>query len=761
MRRVLLLICTLLPAIYFFVGCEKKIVGKERENVPPVVHFVNIPIEGAKFSSDTTVYWYGMDVDGFITHFKYAVVESTIVGDPVTYIQTTPDTSIGWIVLEVELDNPQTNAKIKMSADISDPVRKYVASYVFLQAVDNLGAKSEVVYRLFRKNNHFPNTEISVNALNDPYVNAVTRGGALKGVSISWSASDPIDYPRNPPPFEFQWGFYGPYDSLQMVALDSICTGSLFVDIYGDFYYSGDLYPVVGSPDTTIDTMVTPPETTIIVDTTWILVDTLGRGNAYGDWQEMLYLDSIPDYLDRLVDSSYDALSGETWVYDGATQIYDVYKDFPVDTTSQYNFLFWCQTRDDSKVPDPVPAYSWLSVIDPKFEREVIVLDITSYKKVSWNWPVFPKTAYSGADYWDQSTVPVVKKVIGEMINTWKGGDVFDIDDTLEALCYEFDRIEYCIPFGKFHATQDYYPIGPLTKPWMSTDNRGIMAVTLRDILKHKIIILFNDDVGSQVVTNSPQMLEIFDGLNAGMSCWAMLRDPFVDFVWAVYPTPQNVPQKYQTYFGVSGMRHTCWQGTINRYLDNPGIRIEDFIGAHILPEFQPDFPYLPVDTTLLEDRYLWIPGGGFFQYQFRCPETGEILIGAYPEIGYIQKHPFAEAVYLYHSKYRNEPAGFRQHCGKTVGIYEKYEGAVVGIRYDTQLFRTAHFSFSLLPIQSDSAQMAFSAMMDWLADQTYLKTGRLASGSRAKVNVNELTNISRELHELKRQGLLRSIVEE
>ncbi|MEW5923907.1 MAG: hypothetical protein AB1746_07970, partial [Candidatus Zixiibacteriota bacterium] len=239
-RLIILIIISLLTGLFWIGGCDffkHDIQGPERGNVPPVVQFVNIPVERARFMSDTTVYWYGTDVDGFITQFRYAVVEEAIVGaDPETYLASTADTLVPWVVLDVSLSDPQTNARITMSADISDPVRRYVASYVFVQAIDNLNARSAVAYRLFYKNNHFPNTTISARGVNDPYVNTATVGGILEGVTIGWSGEDPIDYPRNPPPFQFQWRFYGPFDSLTMIEVENQCIDSAFVDNYGDFY---------------------------------------------------------------------------------------------------------------------------------------------------------------------------------------------------------------------------------------------------------------------------------------------------------------------------------------------------------------------------------------------------------------------------------------------------------------------------------------------------------------------------------------------
>lgn len=758
MRRAFIIITALLTGILILGGCNPGgIEGPEPLNMRPVVHFVNIPVEGAKFSSDTTVYWYGTDVDGFITMFKYAVVESTVVGDPDVYIQTTDDSAFGWIELEVELNNPQTNDKVKMSADVSDPVRKYVASYIFLQAIDNLGAGSEIVYRLFRKNNHFPDTKMSARGLNDPYVNAVSGAGVLDGVSFSWSGEDKIDYPRNPPPFQYQWKFYGPYDTLDMVELTNICVGSVFVDIYGDFYYDCD--SLVTNID--VDTIIVeiPPDsadTTIEFDTTFTPVCSLSRKSSYGEWGEFFYFDSIPANLDRLVEESYDPLTGESWVYGENVNIYDVFRDTVIDTTSQMYFLVWCQARDDSKVPDPVPVFSWVSVIEPRFERDVIVVDFSAYKRYTsgfWNWPAFPRNPFP------TDIIPEVKTVIGNMVEEWlQDENAFDADNILPDITYTLPGGTICrVRYEQYQSTQDYYPVVPLDN---CASSNGIAVVSLRDILKHKIIILVKDNPGGQLPVDNPVMLSVMDGLSAGMSCWAMLRSPFQSFTYFDTTSWPAVPVAYQQYFGVEEMRHQGWQGAINKDLENPNIRIEDFGGADILEEYEGVFPHLPIDVTLLEQSYLWVAGAGFLQFDFRCAVTGEVLIGALPEVGIVRKNLFAEALYLYETVHKDRggyPFMTEDSCGGVdIGIWDKSHGGVVGIRYNTGLYRTAHFSFSLLPIVRDSGQAVFSTMMDWLAVQPYIQTGKLASDAPAKLNRESLRAISAELHALKKEGLLR-----
>jgi len=765
MKRILVIMSALLLAVSVFIGsgCDRKVTGPERTNTPPEVKFVNIPIPGAKFSADATIYWYGTDVDGFIVQFRYAVVESSLVGsDPLTFIQAQTDSSIDWIVLDVELNDPQTNDEVKMSADVSDPVRKYVASYVFVQAVDNLGAKSTFTsdnVRMFLKNNHFPNTSISSRDISDPYVNTASAAGVLQGVTISWSGEDPVDYPEDPPPFEYQWKFFGPFTNDEMDTISSTSIIPVFVDIYGDFYYLGDIYQVINSIDTTISG--DPPDTT--VDTTYsdIAVDTLGRGNPYGSWNDMLYTDSLQAYgLYKLVEESYDPLSSESWVSDRQTQIYDVFRDTTIDTTSQLNFLFWCQARDDSKVPDPVPAFKWVSVIEPKFEREVLVIDATVYNYSTsgfWNWPVFPQKVKINASYYGMDTQPVLRDVMGELIDNWAGGDVFDSENIRENATYQLPEGGTCTEyFNRYGTTQDYYPIVKLTR----CEDKGFPAVTLRDILKHKIVILAKDNAGGQLIMDSPIMLSIIDGLNAGMSCLSMVRSPFKSDTYDSTSggSYQDVQTLYQQYFGVNRMWHTGWQGQINYSLDLYGSRIEDFVGAIPLPGTEAEFPHLSIDTTLLEDRYLWMPGpAGFNLYDYRCDNDSSILIGALPEVGYVEKSLFAEPLYLYESKYLDSTPRMVENCNRLVGHHRNFNGTVVAIRYNTGLFRTSHFSFSFLPIDPDDANAAFGSIMDWLAVQPFIQTGKIATSQAAKIDISAFRRTTEEYHELKKQGLLRS----
>jgi len=353
------------------------------------------------------------------------------------------------------------------------------------------------------------------------------------------------------------------------------------------------------------------------------------------------------------------------------------------------------------------------------------------------------------------------------MVNNWAGFGKFDMDTKLPNVTPEECGNE--IAYEDYHATQDYYPIIKLSK----CESRNIPPVTLRDILKHKRIILVKDSPGEEIDISNPVIVSIIDGLNAGMSCWSMVRNPFTliptNHVFGGTNSCDNqgwtVPDAYQDYFGIECMHHTGWVGQQVNDLNDPGVRIEDFIGAEPIDDFVGVLPSLTVDTELLEDSYIWVPGNKSFGfYDFRCYLTDEILVGALPEVGYVQKSTFAEAMYSYVSIYGNsltedgEPATFfTRECaggldiGRLVGRCRDYTGTKVAIRYNAGLFRTSHFSFSLLPFDSADGQQVFNHVMDWLAEKVP-GTGKLTATPPAPfIDVAKLREVTEELHEMRK----------
>ena len=756
MKRSLVIIpILLLGVVYFFSGCDKEISGDSRYNSDPEVFFVNIPEQGARFSSDTTIYWYGTDIDGFITSYRYAVIRSEEVGsDPEAFLSSDRkslilnDSLANWVDITVNVTNTGTSDRVQMSADISDPVRMYVASYIFLQATDNLGAKSIIEYRWFQKNNHFPNTYLSVRDVGDPYINALNPEGLLEGVEMSWSGDDPIDYPRNPPPFQFRWKIFGPYSDSVISVIDSAYVDLVFVDNYGDLYLPGDTIYIFSTLDTTFDA-----DTVVSIDSVYneVAVDDQQLGNPYGRWQNVLlgvdsHLDSLavhPDSLSRLddlvilnstlIDSSLD------WTYDLSANVYDLFRDEVIpaggDTTRQLNFITWCQARDDADVPDIIPAFDYISAIEPKFERDVLVLDMTRYRAAShYNFAVFPQRPI-------RDTIFGVKTYYSKFINTWKPGS-FDADNILPDALIEDQNVNY----SRRGTTQDYYPVRVLS-------GEGVSKIPLREILKHKQILFIKDDAADGIPLESIDGLAALEGINAGINAWIMGRaaagigdqDPRTG---KYYPF---ISEPLRGYFGVDGLVQEGWTDSLSIYpdgtLEYP--RLEDFIGA--LPLLPDEFPALVIDTALLEANYLWDES---VDYPFRWEDTGEMIRGALPEVGYVQRGYGTEPLYLYNTIWN------RDGISPPYYITER-QGAVVAIRKETPFFRTAHFCFTFMATDQDVSQQVFNRMMDWLSYQPFIGTGKLSSSAGvSNAEKEKYRSIVRQLRSLKEQGLLPSASE-
>jgi hypothetical protein len=255
--------------------------------------------------------------------------------------------------------------------------------------------------------------------------------------------------------------------------------------------------------------------------------------------------------------------------------------------------------------------------------------------------------------------------------------------------------------------------------------------------------------------------LAILDGLSAGMSAWVMVRAPFTTNTYSLGKILVPTSNDYKLFFGVDQVAYSGWLG-FDRYFicdtcsfgPSGQIRIEDFIGASSL---SPDFPSLTLDTLLLETRYKWLPGNIQLAYPFRCSDNS-ILIGALPEVGYVQKLSFAEPLYTYNSIYGNNQAIISDtaRCdGIRVGRQANMDGAVVAIRTNLGLYRTSHFCFTLLPFDQPSAQVTFNSMMDWLSVQPYITSAGKISSFAPRGDFSRIRQVLDELHDKYNKGLL------
>lgn len=462
-------------------GCSDRVKGTETANQKPVVYFVNIPPDSTSVSRNPVMYWVGSDPDGQVKTFRYIVIADTMLTNghitPAEYATTAlaavPNSR--WTYLQVVVatsPDPQTSHVVKMQASMTDPVNMAVPQYVFLQAIDDKGLGSDIVWRVMFRNDNPPTTTMVTIDYDEslmPFINAKKPGGLVTGVRLAWAGSDPIDYPVDPPPFQFQWKLFGPYtyDTLrdgtpigEYQDLVSQFTSIVFVTNDGKVYHKGIGDSVVYYCDS-VDTSA-EPDTTVHYACVKIFVDTVRATNSYGRLDTMLMIDD-PDFvgssLYRLVDTSASADNG--WISETGDTLYNVYRYAPQTGTTQMRFLFWVRCRDDAYVADLVPFYGPVGVIEPMYEHAVGVIDWT-------------------------------KLSLGQRINApYKLG----LDSMLDTAFNYWKNV-----VRKWDSANN--PGGPATEfgygDYIYINGRGD-DVALKEYLRHKVMIMYNDDANNSV----------------------------------------------------------------------------------------------------------------------------------------------------------------------------------------------------------------------------------------------------------------------
>ena len=219
------------------LGLKCNVQGPRHTNLPPLIRFANIPTQGSSFTSQPLVSWFGKDLDGFVAKYQYVVFKATQI-QLLGYTADSTGVEASWIgflkdippdlwldslkqigkslesqgeevVSPVELVTEggagQTNDRVKLFAS-ADP-SKIILQYIFLRAVDNAQAKSDVIYRQFFRTNNPPNSKILFDSKEIYYsLDDTTR--TWKGIFISWGGTDSIDYPIGDPPLEFFWELF-------------------------------------------------------------------------------------------------------------------------------------------------------------------------------------------------------------------------------------------------------------------------------------------------------------------------------------------------------------------------------------------------------------------------------------------------------------------------------------------------------------------------------------------------------------------------
>jgi hypothetical protein len=343
------------------VGCSRlDIEGPDVQNARPELIFVNVPVDGTQFSSNPVIYWYGTDIDGRIVRYDYAVLTKDTVQwfvdnhqgcgseEPISIAERliqsgcADDTFFQWTSIFVDsvsggdlptqetvnlfaaFDTLDCDSQLRQVATadtvyfVSDPINcvsNTVDQYMFVRAVDDLGAESQIKYRSYLRNNHWPDTEINpdfeLTSRTNPYFSLPELTRTYRGILVTWSGSDRSDYLIDEPPLEFYWRVYGP-DSVRMSLTDTLDAS--------------------GNPRKPI-------------------MESLSPDPRKGVW--------VKDTLTQLYDLWHDV---------------DAPPAVPADTTRTGYFLVVVSSRDDAFVPDPTPSAVSFRAIYPKFERDVLIV---------------------------------------------------------------------------------------------------------------------------------------------------------------------------------------------------------------------------------------------------------------------------------------------------------------------------------------------------------------------------------------------------
>lgn len=545
--RTLFIIISLLAilAITVYVGCAPDRTGTAAANQRPFTDFTNTPPDSAHFSRNPDLTWYGTDIDGYISFFRYSVlVESLLVinGNPVTpeeFVAQATDEQFGWDTLPVTLDNPQSTATVRLYANVDFPVDSVVIQYVFLQAQDDRGAMSDIRWRMYTRNNNFPNTHHRAGLF---YINAPDPLSPAPGISLTWDGADSADWGRAVPPLEYEWRLYGPFTENDIIRVNLVKENCLY-DPTTDSFINCLNIPV-------LDLENLPPA-----------------------------VQNMPQPLRHSQGPNFANDSTDVWVTETQVTLYDVYRELNLQETSKFKFVFWVRARDDGFVPDPTPPFSQFWVYEAKFEKSVMVVDETGYTTRVGRWgPI------------DTDTVKAFFQ------NTIHAAGYTDFDTTYSTT----EPMHYFYSASKKNTDNEDLPtdVDPV-------DSIRYSYPKLLDVLSHRVIIHINDDSETGPKEGEFGLLDvIMDGINMGASGFMMARKMGGNGQWNDPPRSEWFKSPdFAFYFGIQMAVIEGWLLGLFNDIQNP-IFNEEFVGGY--PNIE-GFPELLVDWgegSLLDIRY-------------------------------------------------------------------------------------------------------------------------------------------------------------
>ena len=613
-------------------GCgEPGFDGPKPVNKAPECYLANIPTSGTQYSKNPVLYWFASDEDGYIKEYRYVVKKADEINDdPLTYITNTvqDEDYDDWssIVIGENPSQSPTTDTIQFFADIDPEI--YVKQYFFVQAVDNHGAVSRLT-------------------------DTISENGQQKISILAYR----MFYRNNHAPnthlyFE---------DTILYYSLDTL-------------YESYDGIPFSWEGSDSLDYKRAQPKFEF-------------------HWQLYGPFDSIDDTStsdpSKLVRESYDSTTNSVWVEQEGVTLYDLYDKAPPSSETRTKwFTFKVMSRDDAFVADPEPEITAFRVLEPKFEKDVLLIDNNTY---------FPGSM---------------------MILTARDIKFYGKDDPRVLMFQEryssiFEEAGYPVDDLYFHLNTD--------RP---TDKRVPGVDTL---VKYKLVIMVADNCQTK---------------NDGNKHWTPLAN-YMDIGGKVMLigwnnfNPNIKPRGFLSfasgafenhYFGINGEYMAGWgeRDNMSAPYDEwwwyiTGITNEEMVQA-VADERITGLPLvLSVDSNRLDDYFIaqntWIAEADtvfendttvvrswFEKNNYPFKQNAE------PWVNYFEKDPSAEALYIANSLYDN-PRDFK-FSGETI------DGKPIAVRKDGGLYKTAVFGFSLYCRPKAEAVELMRGMIEWFLEE-------------------------------------------
>ena len=118
------------------------------------------------------------------------------------------------LILDADLRKRKLRDKVPMTFITSEP-------YIGHMGLGGVGDSKGIMESELRQHH--------IKWFTNAAINSVEPGGIITGVRLHWQGSDVIDYPSEPPPFEFDWRLYGPYSEDDIKVIRDSFQDSVYV----------------------------------------------------------------------------------------------------------------------------------------------------------------------------------------------------------------------------------------------------------------------------------------------------------------------------------------------------------------------------------------------------------------------------------------------------------------------------------------------------------------------------------------------------